>query len=93
VRGSWPPGVTKPPRMSLAQFSKDLVASDSQGRPDCAGGIGEEVDQESIGHQRFAAEVVAAMSIPAVKFNGEVKELPKTATHRREEQGPAEIKF
>jgi hypothetical protein len=79
--------------MSLAQFSKYLVASDSQGRPDCAGGIAEEVGQESIDHQRFAAEVVAAMSIPAVKSNREFKELPKTATHRREEQGPVEIKL
>lgn len=76
MMGSWPPGATKPTRMSLAQFSKNLAASESQGRPDCVGGTADAVGQESVGQQRFAAEVVAAMANPAVKSNEEITELP-----------------
>jgi hypothetical protein len=67
--GSRPPGVTKPRRMSLAQFSKNLAARDSQDPPDCVGATAEGVGKECVGHQRFAADVVAAMAYPAVQSN------------------------
>jgi hypothetical protein len=74
---SWPPGVTKPTRMSLAQFSKNLAATDSQGRRDCVGAIAEEVGKECVGHQLFAADVVAATAYSPVKSNKEELQHPQ----------------
>jgi len=69
--------VTNPTRMSLAQFSKNLMSSESRGRPDCVAGTTEGVGLERVGQKRFAAGVVAAMSNPALECNEEVAELPK----------------
>jgi len=63
--GNRQPSATKPKRMSLAQFSKNLMSGESQGQPDCLGSSTEGVDLESVGQKRFAADVVAAMSNPA----------------------------
>ena len=68
---------TKPKRMSLAQFSKNLMPGESQGQPDCVGSATEGVGLESVGQKRFAADVVAAMSNPGLKANEEVAELPE----------------
>jgi hypothetical protein len=73
--------------MSLAHFSKNLMPSESQGLPDCVGGTTEDVGLESVGQKRFAADVVAAMSNPALEFNEEVAELPKQFTRAKSEGG------
>jgi hypothetical protein len=65
VMGSRQSSATKPKRMSLAQFSKNLISGESQGQPDCLGSSTEGVGLESGGPKRFAADVVAAMSNPA----------------------------
>jgi hypothetical protein len=63
--GSRQPSATKPKRMSLAQFSKNLMSGESQGQPDCVGSATEGVGLESVDPKQFAADVVAAMSNPA----------------------------
>jgi hypothetical protein len=68
---------TKPTRMSLAQFSKNLASGESHARPECASSATEGFRQESAGQKRFATDVVAAMSNPAPKSNEEVAELPE----------------
>jgi hypothetical protein len=70
--------VTNPTRMSLAQFSKNLMSSESRGQPDCVAGTTEGVGLESVGQKRFAADVVAALSNPTRKANEEVAELTLT---------------
>ena len=65
VMGSRQPSATKPKRMSLAQFSKNLMSGESQGQPDCVDSITEGAGLESVSQKRFAADVVAAMSNPA----------------------------
>jgi len=68
--------VTKPTRISLAQFSKSLMARKSQDRPAVVDST-ECLGLESVGQKRFAADVVAALSNHAVKANEEIVELPK----------------
>jgi hypothetical protein len=63
--GSRQPSATKPKRMSLAQFSKNLMSGESQGHLDFVGSTTEGIGLESAGQKRFAADVVAAMSNPA----------------------------
>jgi hypothetical protein len=60
----------KPARMSLAQFSRNLISSESHNRPDYASSTANGVGLERIGQKRFAADVVAAMSIPALQPHG-----------------------
>ena len=55
--------VSKPARMSLAQFSKNFMSGEPAGRLDCAGPT-EVAGFEALGQKRFAADVVAAMSNP-----------------------------
>jgi hypothetical protein len=55
--------VSKPARMSLAQFSRNFMSSKPAGRLDCAGPT-EVAGFEALGQKRFAADVVAAMSNP-----------------------------
>ncbi len=62
--------VSKPARMSLAQFSKNLLSSETAGRLDCADGITEVAGFEGLGQKRFAADVVAAMSNPEAPAPG-----------------------
>jgi hypothetical protein len=62
VIGSRQPRVTKPARMSLAQFTRNLTTSESDAPSPCAGG--EMADPESVGQKRFAANVMVAMSKP-----------------------------
>jgi hypothetical protein len=63
--------------MSLAQFSRNLIASQSEGAPDWVSRTAEGTGLESVGQKQFAAGVVAAMSNPALECNEEVAELPK----------------
>jgi hypothetical protein len=65
VMGSRQSSATKPKRMSLAQFSKNLMSGESQGQLDFVGSTTEGIGLESAGQKRFAADVVAAMSNPA----------------------------
>jgi hypothetical protein len=64
VMGTRQSSSTKPKRMSLAQFSKNLMSGESQGQPDCVGSATEGVGLQSVDQKRFAADVVAAMSNP-----------------------------
>jgi hypothetical protein len=66
-------GVNKPTRVSLAQFSKNLISSKSPDRPvSCLGGT---EDAAQVGaEKRLAAKVVAAMSNPALGSSEDVAE-------------------
>jgi hypothetical protein len=66
--------VSKLARMSLAQFSKNLMSGGHAGRPDCAGGTTEVAGFEGLGQKRFAADVVAAMSNPETPAPGGIPE-------------------
>jgi hypothetical protein len=61
--------VMTPTKISLAQFSKNLMSSESQGRPDCVGATTAGIGPQSLGGKRFAAGVVAAMSSPTLGSN------------------------
>jgi len=62
------------PRMSLAQFSRNLISSEPQDHPDRAISTTEGAGLESIGQKRFAADVVAAMSNPILESSDEAEE-------------------
>lgn len=70
------PWLTKPARVSLAEFSKSLTSIETQIQPDCDSDTTETVSLESAGRKLFAAEVVAAMSNPALTDGEEVLEAP-----------------
>jgi hypothetical protein len=69
--------VTEPTRLSLAQFSKSLTSRETQAQPDCDSDTTERFGLESVGQKQFAAEVVAAMSNPALGTGEEVVGQPK----------------
>lgn len=73
--GSRQPPVTKPTGMSLAEFTKDLTSRNSHGRPACVAGTREGVGP--VGQKSFAADVVGAMSNPALEPDVEGVELPE----------------
>jgi hypothetical protein len=85
--GSRQTSVTKPTRMSLAQFSENLTSGNSQGRPDCASSTTEGVALESPGQKRFANDVVAAMSNPALQANDGAAEVPELLITRQTSEG------
>lgn len=63
--GSRQPRITKPTGMSLAQFTRNLSASQSQGPPRSADS--QTVGPENVGQKRFAADVMVAMSKPVLE--------------------------
>lgn len=73
--------VSKPTRMSLAQFSKNLMSIEPAGRLDCADGTSEVAGFEGLGQKQFAAEVVAAMSNPETPAPGGI---PKSTAIKNE---------
>ena len=77
MRGSRHTIRRKPTGMSLAQFSRTLTLSEVHSGPDRAGGTREIIRPEGV--ERFAANVVAAMSNPAPDTAEEVAEPPKAA--------------
>jgi hypothetical protein len=74
--GSRKAGAAKPARTSLAQFSRKLTLNEPQGGPDHVTGTADGVG-ESVSDKRFAADVVVAMSGPAVDSRENGTELSK----------------
>jgi hypothetical protein len=77
VIGSRRPRVTEPTSMSLAQFTRTLALSEFQGGPPSVAEATVDIGAEGIGQKNFAADVVGAMSNPALEPNEEVAELPE----------------
>jgi hypothetical protein len=71
--GSFKASATRPARISLTQFSEDLLSRDSQDRPSLTTPAFSLAD---IHQRRFAADVVAAMSSPALEANKEAENSP-----------------
>ena len=69
--------VSKPARMTLAQFSKDLVSGKAEGEFVCVGETTEVAGLEGFGQKQFAADVVAAMSNPETPAPGGIPESAK----------------
>ena len=63
--------------MSLAQFTRTLALSEFQDGPPSVGEATGDVGAERIGQKNFAADVVGAMSNPALGPDEEVAELPE----------------
>jgi hypothetical protein len=62
--------------MSLAQFSYNFMSNEFQSRPEFVGAA-DGVGADFFGQKGFAAEVVAAMSNPAISANEKVVDLPE----------------